>query len=137
SVQPLAGGSMFIGCGRSTYFTQYGSAGDVQFDGHLGPAISSYRASLQPWSATPLDPPAVSIARSGADATLYASWNGATEVAQWAVLGGPGADALASIGVAPVMGFETAIVVPQAPPYLAICAYDTNGQLLSTSGVAS
>lgn len=133
SVQPLGGGRMFVGWGRATYFTQYGPHGGVEFDGHLTPGVSSYRAFLQRWSATPARPPDVALTRSGSTATLYVSWNGATDLGSWSVLGGPSADALSPIGSAPVAGFETGITVPSAPAWLAVRAYSRTGQALAQS----
>jgi hypothetical protein len=51
----------------------------------------SYRAFRFPWTGGPQDVPTVT-AGPGAEGevTLYASWNGATEVATWEVLAGPG-----------------------------------------------
>ncbi len=133
SVQPLSGGRWFVGWGRSTYFTEYAGSGEVLFDGHLSPGSSSYRAFLQQWTGTPSAPPDVAVVRSGGNATVYASWNGASELAQWIVLGGASATTLTPLGVAPIAGFETAISVASAPAYLAVSAADANGQVLSTS----
>ena len=48
-----------------------------------------YRAFRFPWSATPAAPPAIALKATGAaTTTVYASWNGATGVAAWRVLGG-------------------------------------------------
>ena len=41
--------------------------------------------------------------------TVWASWNGATEVARWEVLGGDSPDALVPLASAPRRGFETAL----------------------------
>ncbi|MGH2844371.1 MAG: arylsulfotransferase family protein [Solirubrobacteraceae bacterium] len=137
NVQPLGDGRIFVGWGRSSFFTQYGPHGGVEFDGHLSAGISSYRAFLQPWSATPARPPDLTLTRSASSATLYASWNGATGVESWVVLGGPTATALQPLGTATVGGFETAITVPAAPVCLAVSAYSANGVQLGTSAVLS
>jgi len=51
-------------------------------------------------------------AHDGGKTTIYASWNGATEVASWRVLGGPSEGRLAAVTTAAKSGFETAIPVP-------------------------
>ena len=51
----------------------------------------TYRATREPWVGRPLDPPAGSARASGGRTMVYASWNGATEVKSWRVLGGNGA----------------------------------------------
>ena len=76
-----------------------------------GPDLT-YRATLEPWVGLPLYPPAGAARRRGGKTTVYASWNGATEVASWRVLGGRGAGALdARSRPHAKSGFETAIPV--------------------------
>ncbi|MDQ3375504.1 MAG: hypothetical protein M3533_01245 [Actinomycetota bacterium] len=65
--------------------------------------------------------------------TLYASWNGATEVASWEVLAGPGPDSLEPVGSAPRKGFETAIVFTTEEPYVSARAKDRSGRVLGAS----
>jgi Arylsulfotransferase (ASST) len=132
SVQPLGHGHTLMGWGASGYVTEYGPGGTVLFDAHLR-SSSSYRAFKQDWAATPAQPPDLAVTRSGATATLYASWNGATEVTRWRVLGGPGMQQLTPLGVAPRHGFETAITVRQAPAVLAVQALDASGGMLAAS----
>src|SRR6202012_2028353 len=97
SVQPLDKGHTFIGWGTSSYFTEYAPGGAVRFDGHLTPGTLSYRAFKETWTGTPTTVPRLSATRAGAGATLYASWNFATEVAGWVVLTGRSADALNAV----------------------------------------
>ncbi len=65
--------------------------------------------------------------------TLYASWNGATEVATWEVLAGPRPSQLESLGSVPRDGFETAMLVQTSDPYLAVRAKERSGLVLGTS----
>jgi hypothetical protein len=63
---------------------------------------------------------------------VYASWNGATDVASWRVLGGSNPKSLAPVAVAPEEGFETSIsIVPVA--YVAVQALAPSGRVLATS----
>lgn len=135
SVQPVGDGTWFVGWGRATDFTRYSSSGEVLFDGHLSPGSSSYRAFLQQWNGTPSTTPAIAVARSGHGATVYASWNGASQLARWIVLGGPTATQLRQLGIADVAGFETAIALPSAPACLAVVAADASGRQLASSKV--
>jgi hypothetical protein len=64
---------------------------------------------------------------------VYASWNGATEVASWRVLAGAAPDALQPVAVAPRSGFETKILVAGSGPYVAVEALDPAGRVLGTS----
>jgi hypothetical protein len=137
SVQPLADGDWFVGWGRSTNFTRYSAAGEVLFDGHLSAGSSSYRAFLQSWTGTPTAPPDIVVARSGSGATVYASWNGASSLTQWVVLGGSSPGSLTALGTAPAEGFETAISVASAPAYIAVSACAAGGRVLSTSAAVT
>jgi hypothetical protein len=64
---------------------------------------------------------------------VSASWNGATEVAVWVVLGGDDADALVPLGSQPRSGFETAIEVAGQPQLVAVRALDGSGAILGQS----
>lgn len=154
NVQDLSGGERFIGWGDSAYFSQYDATGKVVFDAQLARGTESYRAFKQAWVGQPLDKPAVSVALASGSvptsaaatataspgaptsATVYVSWNGATEVANWVVLGGSSAGDLAPVGSALRQGFETAITVPDPPAYVAVEAQAANGTVLGRSETA-
>jgi hypothetical protein len=68
----------------------------------------------------------------GAVSTVYASWNGATGVSAWRVLGGPTPATLSALTAAPSAGFETAIVVP-ANASFAVQALGAGGEVLGSS----
>jgi hypothetical protein len=63
---------------------------------------------------------------------VYVSWNGATNVASWRVLGGSSPGALTQVGTAVKRGFETAIKIP-SQTFVAVQALDRRGNVLSTS----
>ena len=96
NMQALAGGDWMVGWGESPWLTEYGPGGQLLFDAHLPPSWESYRVYRQAWSAPArwCRRPSRSRARARA-ATVYASWNGATEVASWRVLAGTSAQTLA------------------------------------------
>jgi Arylsulfotransferase (ASST) len=134
--QALAGGSWMVGWGEEPWMTEYGSGGQVLFDAHLPAHWESYRVYRQAWSGRPSTPPAFALSRAGSKATVYASWNGATEVASWRVLAGSTTAALAPVGSAARAGFETAITVSPAPPrgsFFAVQALDASGAVLAAS----
>ncbi len=135
SMQDLGQGHRFVGWGISSYFTEYDSSGRAVFDGHLVAGTSSYRAFKQPWEGQPAGGPAIAISAGQGTATVYASWNGATEVEQWSVLGGADAQELSVLGVGRRAGFETAITVPDPPAYLAVEALDNTGAVLGRSSI--
>jgi hypothetical protein len=64
---------------------------------------------------------------------LYASWNGATDLARWRVLAGASATALQPFEVARPTGFETRLKAPRSAAFVAVEALSANGTVLSTS----
>jgi hypothetical protein len=66
--------------------------------------------------------------------TVYASWNGATNVAAWRVFGGRTPTKLPAVATAPKRGFETAINAG-ARAYVAVEALDGKGHPLARSAV--
>ena len=71
-------------------------------DGTLGKNVQDFRTYLAPWSGQPTTTPlAGGPVRRAAQLTVAASWNGATEVASWQVLGGTSATSLTPVATAP------------------------------------
>jgi Arylsulfotransferase (ASST) len=140
NVQALQGGDWMVGWGEAGYLSEVDPGGRVLFNAHLPPEWESYRAYALPWAGQPAEPPAVSaVTRSSGSSsrsTVYASWNGATNVASWRVLAGSSPTALAPVAVAaPKTGFETAISLPAvgAGSYLAVQALDGSGAVIGVS----
>jgi hypothetical protein len=136
NAQSLPAGEELVGWGEVGYVSQFSATGALTFDMHLPEHEGSYRAYRMPWSATPAHAPTV-VASAGAGGTtvLYASWNGATGVASWQVLGGSSAKALAVVGQFPRSGFETEMTVPGARRYVQVQALGPEGSVLGSSGV--
>ncbi len=137
NVQALTGGDWMVGWGQAGYLSEVNAAGQVLFNAHLPPSWESYRTFALPWSGRPVSPPAVAVVAArgaGGAADVYASWNGATEVASWQVLAGSSASTLKPAGSAPKTGFETAIpVAVAAGSYVAVQALSSAGAVLGTS----
>ena len=68
----------------------------------------------------------------GAQTVVYASWNGATEVASWRVLAGDSPTALKPVATAGKAGFETELAVGKQR-FVAVQALDRTGHGLATS----
>jgi hypothetical protein len=133
----LPDGDVLIGWGEEPYITEFSPSGEVVFDARLPAPGQSYRAYRLPWSATPASPPSVAV-RPGApgSVTVYASWNGATGVRSWRVLGGDSAGNLGPLADVTRTGFETVIPLPAAHPWFAVQALGADGQVLGTSSPA-
>ncbi|HVA87229.1 MAG TPA: hypothetical protein VNF73_13060, partial [Candidatus Saccharimonadales bacterium] len=133
NVQLLPNGNWFIGWGATPWFSEFAPDGTVIFDASFPASGQSYRSYRLPWVSHPTELPALSSEVSGTNLTVYASWNGATEVATWDVLAGPQADTLDLVGSAPRTGFETSITVASNGQLVAVRARDKNGASLATS----
>ena len=136
NMQVLPNGNVFIGWASDPLFSEFSRDGELLFDARFPPEVESYRAFRFPWSGQPGDEDPALAAQSGSDnnVTLYASWNGATEVSSWQVLAGPNPDKLKPVGSsAPKEGFETAITVGTNEPYVGVEARDSSGRVLGTS----
>jgi hypothetical protein len=134
NLQLLENGNMLIGWGAEPYFSEYTASGSQVFDAHLPAKTQSYRAYRYQWTGTPSGGPSVAVgAGAGGTVNVYASWNGATNVASWRVLTGATATALTLAASAPKAGFETSISTPGKPAYVAVQALDAVGNVLGTS----
>jgi hypothetical protein len=131
NVQALGdAGDIFVGWGSQGYFTQFAPDGTTVFDARIARGQDTYRAYRFPWVGTPAAQPAVAASSGGR--SVYASWNGATQVAGWQVLAGASPTTLAPAGSAPRSGFETTIRTAGAA-FVAVQALDASGAVLGTS----
>ena len=132
NVENLPGGDWFVGWGQGPYATEFAP------DGHSVWALrfasgASYRAYRYPWVGHPTTPPAVVTERSGAGVRVTVSWNGATDVAQWQLLAGQTAAALAPVATVPRAGFETSVTTHRPWRFVAMRALDASGATLGVS----
>jgi hypothetical protein len=134
-IQQLTNGDMFVGWGAQPYFSEFSATGQLLFDGHMHGSYESYRTYRFPWVGTPTGAPAIAaVARNTkGPVTVYASWNGATQIASWRVFAGPSPKQLAPVATAANAGFETAIATPGPEPYVAAQALEASGAVLGTS----
>jgi Arylsulfotransferase (ASST) len=129
-------GNLLVAWGAIPVISEFTRRGRIVFEATFaGATDGSYRALRADWVGRPLTDPAVAVENRGDRVAVWASWNGATEVAHWEVLGGASPDALTRIGGAPPSGFETAFVVPGQHAYVAVRALDAGGAVLGTSRV--
>ena len=96
--QPLPNGNVFVGWGSEPYFSEYSRSGKLLFEGELPGPNLTYRATVEQWVGEPLSPARGAARRADGRTTVYASWNGATQVASWRVLAGSSAGRLSGRG---------------------------------------
>ncbi|HWD84777.1 MAG TPA: arylsulfotransferase family protein [Solirubrobacteraceae bacterium] len=133
NVQLLPNGDDFVGWGQPPYFSEFNSRGREIFDGRFVGNTDSYRAYRFSWSGQPAARPAIARRVSHRRRTVYASWNGATDVSKWRVVGGPDPTSTTFIASRRKKTFETAIRLPHAYHYVVAEALGSHGQVLSSS----
>ena len=109
-------------------FSEFSRGGRKLLDGRLTKGKGNYRAIREQWTGRPVTRPAIALRRGKRGRVLvYASWNGATEVARWQVVAdGRGVASKARDG------FETEIAV-RGGRRLSVRALDSAGRVLGES----
>jgi hypothetical protein len=134
NAQTLPNGNLFEGWGSNPDFSEYTPAGQQIFNGSFALSAESYRAFRFHWSAYPPGRPdiAASLGARGT-AHAWASWNGATNMTSWRVLGGSSPSSLDTLATKSDLNFETAITLSSQPKYVEVQALDERGRVLGTS----
>jgi hypothetical protein len=128
-------GNMLVGWGSEPFFTEFAPDGRVVLDVRLPRGGQNYRALRFDWHARPARPPDVAYRFRHGRGHVYASWNGATEVAAWRVEAGTRRSLLRAGAAVPRRGFETAIPVPHGVRWGRAVALDAAGNELRRSAV--
>lgn len=133
NAQFLPGGNILVGWGAWPNITELDPQGRVLFEAYFGQGkppgkdADTYRAYRFLWRGHPTERPALAVKKREAAVAVYASWNGATDVARWVVLAGSDPDELHPVGIWPKQGFETAIVVQSDADFFAVKAIRADG----------
>jgi hypothetical protein len=131
--QQLQNGNVFVGWGSEPYFSEYSRSGRLLLDAQLPAANLTYRATVEQWHGMPLSPPVGAARRTRRQITVYASWNGATEVASWRVLATAGGGRSTPLATRAKSGFETAIPVSQNYASFEVQALGADGHVIGAS----
>jgi hypothetical protein len=133
--QTLPNGNVFVGWGSLGAFSEFAPDGRLLLDGRVPRSSDTYRAFKGRWVGRPPRRPAAAASRDGRDVTVWASWNGATEVDRWEVLAGSSRGSLEPVGSESRAGFETRIEVRTGKRLVAVRALDADGRNLRRSRV--
>jgi hypothetical protein len=117
--------------------SEFDYAGRMLFDAVLGAKYQSYRAFRLPWTGLPAEAPAIAATRSVGETTVYASWNGATEVHTWQLLAGGATGDLEPVASTRSVGFESALHTTSTDPRFAVQALDGGGMPLGRSAAVT
>jgi hypothetical protein len=135
SLQLLPGGNALLGFGSMPYFSELSKSGKLLLDVAWPGKDQSYRALFTSnWVGTPYFPPRGAARTSHGAATVYASWDGATQVSRWEVLAGSNANRLSRVATVAKNGFETVIPLPRSYGTYKLVALDSHGHAIGTSG---
>jgi len=137
SVQILPSGNVMVGWGVDSLTSEFTADGTLLYGASLPEGMYSYRGLRLPWTAAPHHAPAVAAGRDGQSGAtvLYASWNGATDVAGWEVNAGAKHNHLRPLGIARRHGFETVIPLKHQPRFASVTPVDRAGKRLRHSPV--
>jgi hypothetical protein len=133
SLEQLPGGNQLVGWGSAPYLSEYSPSGKLLLDGVLPGHDLSYRARLEPWVGRPFYPPAAAARSRGGKTMVYASWNGATEVASWKVFAGSPAGPMTLVAWYDKAGFETPMPVRSGYTRFKVEALDANRHVLGAT----
>jgi hypothetical protein len=134
NAQLLGNGNLMIGWGAGPGFSEYTPGGRELLDGRFRLGVNSYRAYRFNWRGQPTTPPSLAVApRANGVTRLYASWNGATGVASWEILGGTSRHDLIPLSARDSRGFETSMRLADEAQYFAVRALDSRGNVLGRS----
>jgi EmrB/QacA subfamily drug resistance transporter len=132
----LPDGKMFVGWGSQPYFSEYSRSGKLLLDAVFPGPDLSYRANqIRDWTGLPVSLPSGAARQRGKATTVYASWNGATEVTTWRVLARRDPGPLVAVATRPMSGFETAIPIGPGYRVFRLQALGANGQVIGSSRV--
>lgn len=135
NMQELPGGNQFVGWGGvGNNVSEFSADGRQVFEAKYESRMTeSYRAYRYEWTAQPTTPPKAIARRSGRSTAVRVSWNGATTVAAWRVMGGASAGALQPRQVLGRHGFETLLRYGVADRVVVVQALDAGGNVLNQS----
>ncbi|KAI0543927.1 Arylsulfotransferase-domain-containing protein [Xylaria curta] len=134
----LPNGNAVIGWGVVPAMTEFDAAGNVIMDIQIRPWNTTaagggplYRVYKFDWVGQPHWEPSCAFV----DGTVYVSWNGATEVVSWSLVGGPSPLTMEHIATVQKDGFETGILAPNDVAFVRVDALDANGTVIGSSNV--
>lgn len=132
NLQELPNGNIVIGWGSQPFYSEFDRAGDLVYDATFT-AGTSYRVYASPWTATPATAPDAQLIENGPTASVFASWNGATDVSSWQLVSGADEASAVEIARVPREGFETEIPIPDTGSlgaYVGVRAMDADGDVI-------
>ncbi|KAI6777833.1 Arylsulfotransferase (ASST), partial [Emericellopsis cladophorae] len=146
-MQLLDSGNAIVGWGWTPSIVEYASDGQVAMDIQRGKVgigrqgnMFMYRVNKGHWTGRPTWPPSFVVDEDDGNATIYMSWNGATDIVKWFIFSSEQSDKVNDIEhlfTAPRTGFETSasIKADELSRFVRVAAVDKAGSVLGVSDV--
>jgi Arylsulfotransferase (ASST) len=132
--QVLANGNVMLGWGQQPFFSEFSKTGKLLLSVRLPDPDESYRVYRYAWKGTPGGKPLAAARPAGKGTRVYASWNGATEVAAWRIWAGPSSRKLKVVAKRVARGgFETSKAIKSGGPIVKVQALNGKGRVIGTS----
>ncbi|KAL7822045.1 ASST domain-containing protein [Trichoderma gracile] len=155
--QSLSNGNIMTAWGYNPSFVEYAPDGTPVLDVQRGPIggeeavpdMFAYRVHKGDWKGQPSWPPSIAVDapnNNTYNATIYVSWNGATEVSSWAIFASNDHKTINNhtnlLIQSPRSGFETIITLPSTSTstntnttrrYVAAAAVSSSGDVLGST----
>ncbi len=133
----LSNHNVTIGWGSQPFFSEFSPSGKLLLDAAWPTPDQSYRAYTVDWVGEPTTKPSIAVRTVKGKATVYASWNGATEVLRWRVLAGNSASSVKPVATKTKSGFETTFTLSHSAKTYQVEALGSQGKVLGTSKTVS
>lgn len=133
NTQLLPGGNVALSWGSTPFFSEDSSKGKVLLDAVWPSPDLNYRTYVQKWVGIPFFPPSGAVRDNQGKGTVYASWDGDTQVVSWRVLAGTSAKSLKAVASKTKTGFETTIPLTSSFKVYEVQALDARHHVLGTS----
>jgi hypothetical protein len=135
NAQLLPNGNVSLGWGQTPFFSEDSSKGKVLLDAFWPVPDVNYRTYVENWVGLPYFPPSGAVRNNGGKATVYASWDGDTQVVGWRVLAGNSAQSLKTVATKSKSGFETTIPLTKTYKAYKVQAVGPKSKVLGMSKV--
>jgi len=132
-IQQLPNGNVALGWGNQPLFSEQSKTGKTLLDAVWPTPDINYRTYVQKWVGIPYYPPSGAVRNNQGKATIYASWDGDTQVVSWRVLAGSSANSLKTVATVAKAGFETTIPLTSSFKVYKVQALGASHHVLGTS----
>jgi hypothetical protein len=134
NMQVLPKGNQMMGWGQQPFYSEFSKTGKLLLSVRFPDPDESYRVYRYRWTGHPSGKPRAAARPAGRRTRVYASWNGATQVAAWRIWAGRSSRKLKLVAKrVSKRGFETAKTIKSGGPVVKVQALNRRGRVVGTS----